>query len=85
MRGAEHPDTVSVEQGRAQTLHELGRYEDAIALLRETERGLVDALGEDHPHIGVVRQRLVAILSERGLDEEAARIRERLDAGDSAR
>jgi Tetratricopeptide repeat len=50
MLGDEHPDTLDSAGSLSSTLYELGRYEPAHQLAKDTLTRCRRVLGEDHPH-----------------------------------
>ena len=67
--GPRHPDYLNLQQLRAINLFELGRYEDAIALM---ERILADAtavFGPDHPALAAYYNSLLFVMQDRPISE----------------
>lgn len=78
--GAQNPETLSAANLLAQFLGDLGRREEALAILEPMLAGLEQSHGPDHPDTLVVLQNLAAIANDARQYERSARLLKRLQA-----
>ncbi len=64
--GAEHPSTLTVRANLASAYQDLGRHEEAVALLQRTLLDSERVLGAEHPSTLTVRANLAYILDQPG-------------------
>lgn len=69
--GDEYPYTLTLQSYIATYLNELGRYQDALTILREVCEKSNKVIGEDHPDALATQSTMAASLLELGRYEEA--------------
>ena len=78
--GPDHPDTLVSSREVAVGLGWLGRWSDALTVYREVAEARDRVLGADHPDTLTARNDEAHCLQQLGNDEEAQRLRRRIDA-----
>ena len=69
--GEEHPLTLNVQHDMANALFELGRYEEALAILQEVYEKRKKVNGEEHPDTLTTRNNIALMLEKLGRRKEA--------------
>jgi hypothetical protein len=72
--GEEHPSTLSCIVNRANCLHDLSRFDDAEAALREALERFAKTLGSRHPDALICEANLAVTLHGGGRSEDASRL-----------